>query len=86
MKENEYTSYLIENKIKKRALMFIVFVSWLTFTVFTSKQMNEGHDWMQIGLTLSAFSSLLILYPLTERWRYKPWQNKATKMEYTFLK
>lgn len=86
MKDTRFNSYLIKNTIKKRTLFMLVFLTWIAFTVFTTNHMNKGNDWIEIGLTLSFFASFLILYPLTERWFYQPWQNKATKVEYTFLK
>lgn len=86
MKETKFNSYLIKNTIKTRTLLLLVFVTWIIFTIFTTNYMNKGHDWVEIGFTLCPFAFLLVLYPLTERWFYQPWQNKPSKVEYTFLK
>ena len=86
MRDKKFNSYLIENTIQKRTLIIIVLVSWIVFTVFTTRQMSIGNSWIEIGGVLCFFSSLLTIYPLTERWRYRAWQNKPTKIEYTFLK
>ena len=83
---NRFNSYIIVNKIKKRTLLFLVVSFWIVFTIFSTEQITNGKDWIQIGVTLSMFASLLIFYPMIEKWIYKPWQNNPTKQEYTFLK
>ena len=85
-RNNRFNSYLVENKIKHRTLLFLIFITWIAFTVFTTEQSNKGKDWIEIGLILSFFASFYIFYPFVERWIYKPWQNAPTQQEYTFLK
>lgn len=64
------------------ALMIIValIIMSLVFSMMVFKE-----EWATLVIPVAMVSTILVIYPRTEEWEYKPWQSEAEKREQTFF-
>jgi hypothetical protein len=85
IENKEAYSKLIISRQKQVTLVFACLITIVAFTVYIFTNLALKHHWMAFTPPILGFGALFIIYPPTEDWEYKPWQNTSEKREQTFF-
>lgn len=80
-----YYTRLITYPKRRAALLLVNLFLALLFTTLLQKEIPAGTPWLALGVPIVLAGSLLIFFPATEEWEYKPWQTTKQKQERMFL-
>ena len=80
----EFHTKLIIYRSRQFTLGMICIILVITFTVAINNGINLGLDWKTIGFPLLITCGFLTVFPPTEEWEYKAWQNKSEQIEQHF--
>lgn len=81
MRKNDYDSRLLIYRSRKVALMILVLVLWVVFAMSLAQAQKIDRSWLTLILPFTGLGLLLIPFPATEVWEYRPWQTKARRNE-----
>ena len=78
-------SKLLVSRQKQITLALTCLMAIVAFTIYMFTNLTLGHHWMAYAPPIVGFGALFIVYPPTEEWEYKAWQNTSEKREQTFF-
>lgn len=81
MRKNDFDSRLIVYRSRKIALMLLIIILWVVFATSINQAQKIDKSWVALILPLTGLGLLLLPFPSTEEWEYRPWQTKARRNE-----
>ena len=85
IEHKEYYTRLKVSPKKQFTLAFTCLFAIIAFCVYIFTNLTLGHHWFAWAPPIVGFASAFLVYPPTEEWEYKPWQNSSEKREQTFF-
>lgn len=77
----DYYAKLLIYRARKVALGVLMLLGTITLTMFIHRHRIDGSDWIQMLFPVCGFGMLYLLFPVTERWHYAPWQTASQRVE-----
>lgn len=84
IQHKEYYTKLKISRQKQVTLAFTCLFAIAAFAVYIFTNLTLDHHWLAWTPPIIGFGLAFIIYPPTEEWEYKPWQNSSEKREQTF--
>ncbi len=79
--KKEFYSNLIIYKSRRRGLFFMLMILYAFFAVYLFNHSLRDLEWTSaIGPSL-VILTIIMIFPMTEDWQYRPWQNKPQRYE-----
>ncbi len=81
---NNYTRLLVFPK-RKLSLFLGILICVILFTSLLHKEIPVGTPWIFLVVPITLAGSIFLLFPPTEEWEYRSWQNAKQKQERMFF-
>ena len=83
-KNKSFYTRLIVYRKRQFSLAMLVLGFIASFTVLIFNDLLQETHWVAMAIPLCISGSVFLLFPPTEQWEYKPWQNSAERVEQHF--
>tara|TARA_B100001094_G_C18121851_1_gene767309 strand:+ start:1032 stop:1325 length:294 start_codon:yes stop_codon:yes gene_type:complete len=83
--DDTYYSKLRTYPKRRLSLWVLIFVTFTIYTALIFGEIALDQHWTTMAVPILLWSVLLIIYPETEKWEYKPWQSQPQKQEQTMF-